>query len=139
MKKLLPFLFLFLFVSSGKSASLRDFQTTPVAEEDGDTIATAQVTLTSFTATAIDSGNTTNSVGEVQRVLRRRLVRNMSSSQVYIGTNTVTLNTTGFQIDASTGTINFFSTWNTAPIYGECSAGVSGCTVSIIKETNSIP
>lgn len=108
--------------------------TSPVAEDDGDSIGTSQVIVSSFAATLIDVGISSNVYTDQ---LRRRIVKNQSSFQVFIGTNTATLLTTGFQVDPATGTYNNYQTYSAAALYGMC-AGTS-CTVSLMKETSANP
>ena len=108
--------------------------TSPVTEDDGDVIVSTQVFVSSLTATLIDVGTSSNTYNVTSR---RRILRNVSVSPVFIGISTPTLVTTGFQIDSSTNPFNNFQTYNTAPIYGMCNSG--NCTVDVLKESSANP
>lgn len=108
----------------------------PVSEDDGDAIGTAQVSVSSFVPTLIDVGISSNTYNDP---LRRRIVKNESGFQLFIGTNTATLLTTGFQVDPATGTFNNYQTYSNAAIYGLCGGAGVSCTVSVIKESSANP
>ena len=128
----------------------QEMYVTPVSQADGDTFQTFQVSLTSGTQALIDAvepqaqsllGNGTTIFYDLNRSYRKRTITNISTFILYIGTNTNTLNTTGFELLPSTGPGNYYTTYDRGAIYGQCdnSAGTNGCKVSLIKETNSVP
>lgn len=109
--------------------------TSPIAEDDGDVIVSTQVAVSSFTPTLLDVGTSSNTYNVT---LRHRTFRNISGVPVFIGISTPTLTTVGFQLDAATGTLNSYQTYNTAAIYGICATS-NGCTVDVIKESSANP
>lgn len=128
-----------VFVCAAWAAEARPLTqefTAPVAEDDGDMISTSQVAVSSFSATLIDVGISSNTYNDS---LRRRIIKNDSGFQVYVGISTPTLLTTGFQIDPSTGTMNNYQTYSNASIYGTCNSVAGSCTVSLMKETSANP
>lgn len=144
LKKIWPLFSVFLLtglVWAGVNGAYKELQVQPVAELDGDTIITTQITLVNNAATLIDAGNPTIPLAGgtwEQESIRRRTIENVGTSAVFIGSNTATLNTMGYEIFQATSTQPaVYSTWNTGPIYGECATGTSGCIVAVIKETNA--
>ena len=104
-----------------------------VTQQDGDTIATSQVSVgvcPGTTCPTLISPAVTDKTG------RRRRIVNTSAFKVFVGTNTTTLSTTGYVIGESTTTYFFYETYNTAAIYG---TAVSTGTVAVMTETNSKP
>lgn len=138
MKRLLPFLTLLFLVSFVRAESYKDWSTTNVSQDDGDTISTTQAT-TSCT-TGCTGGASLLSAAITNRGNRRRTICNTSAWAVFIGTATVanSLTSTGFRISESTGTASCFQTYSTAAFYGQ-SVGPSSATVSIIQEKQAVP
>jgi len=137
MKKFITLLLLAGFLSgAGWAASYKYSLTTPVSQEDGDSISTKAVQVNTCdwpsgaAATLIDAAVTDKSV-------RRRLIRNAGNAAVYIGTNTVVLPTIGYIVRESTVPVQSdYITHTTAAIYG---CGASTQTVRVIKEYESKP
>lgn len=133
MKRFLLLGLLVLSVGIAGAESYTQFGTVNVSQDSGDTIATTQV------AVGVCPGQTCPTLispAVTNRGLRRRVIINNSASLVYVGTNTITLATSGFAVSASTGGYQRFDTSSTAAIYG-----VSGTTstVTVITETYSAP
>lgn len=145
MKRSYFFLGLFLLAGVVTAQSYRDFYTDPVSLEDGDTISTFQITVSTTTTTLIDAAEPTVTVpvGTIPgRSYRKRTVHNTCAFSVYIGSNTSTLASTGYDlVGSSTSAPSIYTTYNKAGIYGlaHTGAGASGCVVTVIRETNSIP
>lgn len=135
---LLLLLFLCLAAPVGWSESYRDWSTTNVSQDDGDTLVTTQV-KTSCTD-GCNGGASLLSAAITNRGNRRRTFCNTTGIAVYLGTATVTntLNTTGFRISESTGTLSCFQTYSTAAFYGQ-SVGGSSATLTIIQEKQAAP
>ncbi len=140
---LLIALFSFSIYKKSDAAALRDFQTAPVTQEDGDTIKTFQVSCASFTAATLMTSTTTNGVTlQNIRQIRRRTFQNIGGYKVWIGTNTASLATTGYLLNvatmASTGAV--FTTHNTSTFYCLSDPGAPATNaVSVIEEYNSFP
>jgi hypothetical protein len=159
MKKILLFssvLFLGakLFAGSSPYSYSQNFFVDPVSQNDGDTISTFQITVATNT-TLIDAAEPTVSYtqyngtisftvnGDMNRSYRKRTIHNTCTQySVYIGSNTSTLTSTGFDlVGSSTSAPSLYTTYNRAAIYGQAAsgAGAGGCVVTLIKETNSVP
>lgn len=136
MKRFILFATLIFASSFVLAESYKDWSTTNVSVDDGNTIGTTQVSVgvcpgSATTCPTLISAAVTN------RGLRRRVISNLSSFKVYVGTNTTTLSTTGFLVAETTSTTrNTFETHSTAAIYG---VAESTGTVTVITETNSAP
>lgn len=138
MKRFLPFLLLLCLSTAGWSETYKDWSTTNVSQDDGDTIATSQA-LTSCTSNCLGTPLVL-SAAITSRGNRRRTFCNTAAFEVYLGTAsaTNTLTTQGFRIHASTGTVPCFTTYSTAAFYGQ-SIGASSATVTIIQEKVAAP
>lgn len=139
MKRLsLLLLALCLAVPTGWSESYKEWGTTNVSQDDGDTITTTQTT-TSCTS-GCTGGASLLSAAITNRGNRRRTFCNASGFNVYLGTAaaTNTLNSTGFLITESTGTRACFTTYSTAAFYGQ-SVGGSSATITMIQEKVANP
>jgi len=134
MKRLL-FLGSFLFLAAfAGSESYKEWQTTNVSQDDGDTITTSQVSVGVCPGTSCP---TLVSSAVTNRGLRRRLIANNGAFKVFIGSNTTTLATTGFVVGESTSTSRaVFETHSTAAIYATAQSTV---TVTVINETQAQP
>lgn len=134
MKRLLLLGLLLGVVGYAGAESYKEWNTTNVSQDDGDTIATAQVSVGICPGTSCP---TLLSAAVTNRGLRRRVIANNSAFKVYIGSNTTTLATTGFAIGESTATLfNVMETHSTAAIYA---TALSTGTVTVLTETNSAP
>lgn len=103
-----------------------------VSEQSGDAIGTAQVSVgevgsqsNPFLIQAADTDDTT-------RLIR---IQNIGSFELFVGSNTTTLLTSGYQIGAATSTYSNYVTSSHAAIYG---TAIDTTTVSVIREFNSI-
>lgn len=145
---LLSFLAIAGVVWGGVNGAYTQLQVLPVAELDGDTIQTYNVSLDSFTPKQIDTGNPTEILdGNTweHEVIRKRTICNTSSFAVFIGSQAIanaswgtSAGNVGFVLWESTRSVNScYTTWNTAPIYGACVASAASCTVSVLKEINA--
>ena len=142
MKKIVVFLIaVFSVIVLAQAQSYNDFLTTPVSQEDGDTIGTKQVSVSSTTITLIDAGPTNTPVGHPGRDYRKRTIHSTCGFVVYIGSSTVTTSTGFDLVGSSTAFTSRYETHSTAPIYGisQASSSNGSCVVTVIKETNSIP
>jgi len=134
MRRLL-FLGSFLLLATfSRAESYKEWQTTNVSQDDGDTITTSQVSVGVCPGTSCP---TLIAAAVTNRGLRRRVITNTSAFKVFIGSNTTTLATTGFAIGESTSTLQgVFETHSTAAIYATAQ---STATVTVINETQAQP
>ena len=135
MKRLMLLGLLLGLSAEGWSESYSRKDTMNVSQDDGDTIATTQVSVGVCPGTSCP---TLLSAAVTNRGLRRRVIQNSSAFKVYIGSNTTTLSTTGYVIGESTSTSIFsqLETHSTAAIYATAQ---STGTVSVLTETNATP
>ncbi len=134
MKRLLLLALLCGATGISKAETYSNWQTANVSQDDGDTIATKQVSVGVCPGTNCP---TLLSPAVTNRSLRRRVIANSSAFKIFIGSNTTTLSTSGFVLGESTATLfNVMETHSTAAIYA---AGQSTGTVAVLTETNSAP
>ena len=134
MRKLIFSAFVFLLPFAAHADQLSPYSfVSPVTQQDGDTVSTSQVSVGVCPGSSCP---TLVSAAITNKTSRRRIVLNTGSYKVYIGSNTTTLTTTGFQLGESTGTLPSFTTYNTAAIYA---TAVSTETIDVIQESNSNP
>jgi len=149
--------FLFSYRLIANAQSYRYFDTTPVAQDDGETIFTRQVYCSSYSATittaAVTQLTSTNTVKgtaysygpeSFQNIqVRKRTFKNASTFDVYIGSNTSTLATlNGYDLMPSTwGFLAQYETHNASVFYCQQAgnATVSQSLIYVIEEYNSIP
>lgn len=109
-----------------------------VTQQDGDTIATSQVSVGVCPGTSCPTLLSSSQSGSnvTSKLNRKRCFVNQSSFSIFIGSNTTTLSTIGFLVTASTGSASVYCSYDTAAFYATAS---STGTVGVIQETNGTP